>query len=192
MTIATRNGAIIVKDGKLAEDCACCGGWYCCPSSSCLRDQISSVTVSITAQDYFVRYPETRPGTTWATYRAEGVRGSAISGTYNISGGAGNVFQLLAPSPELIELTVVLSPSTPCCDPVMWQLNIGWWIHRSMFSNVITPEQLWATPGLVAYKASVLSGTLSGCASPVSASASGSFDLWMDDLSLASVSISIT
>jgi len=29
MTIATKNGAIIVKDGKLAENCGCCGDWYC-------------------------------------------------------------------------------------------------------------------------------------------------------------------
>jgi hypothetical protein len=28
MTLATKNGAIIVKDGKLAENCNCCG-WYC-------------------------------------------------------------------------------------------------------------------------------------------------------------------
>jgi len=31
MTLATKNNAIIVKDGKLAEDCGCCGGWYCYP-----------------------------------------------------------------------------------------------------------------------------------------------------------------
>jgi len=29
MPLATKNHAIILKDGKLAEDCACCGGWYC-------------------------------------------------------------------------------------------------------------------------------------------------------------------
>jgi hypothetical protein len=29
MPLATKNNAIIVKGGKLAEDCACCGGWYC-------------------------------------------------------------------------------------------------------------------------------------------------------------------
>jgi len=29
MTIATKNGAIIVKDGRLAETCGCCEGWYC-------------------------------------------------------------------------------------------------------------------------------------------------------------------
>lgn len=29
MTIATKNGALIVKDGKLAENCGCCGDWWC-------------------------------------------------------------------------------------------------------------------------------------------------------------------
>jgi hypothetical protein len=29
MPLATKNNALIVKDGKLAEDCGCCGGWYC-------------------------------------------------------------------------------------------------------------------------------------------------------------------
>jgi hypothetical protein len=29
MPLATKNNAIIIKDGKLAENCDCCGGWYC-------------------------------------------------------------------------------------------------------------------------------------------------------------------
>lgn len=29
MTLATKNGSLITKDGKLGTDCACCGGWYC-------------------------------------------------------------------------------------------------------------------------------------------------------------------
>jgi hypothetical protein len=29
MTLATKNGSLIVKDGKIAENCGCCGGWYC-------------------------------------------------------------------------------------------------------------------------------------------------------------------
>jgi hypothetical protein len=29
MPLATRNNALIVKDGKLAENCECCDGWYC-------------------------------------------------------------------------------------------------------------------------------------------------------------------
>jgi hypothetical protein len=31
MPLATKNGSIIVKDGRLAENCGCCGGWYCYP-----------------------------------------------------------------------------------------------------------------------------------------------------------------
>lgn len=27
--LATKNGSLIVKDGKLQTDCGCCGGWYC-------------------------------------------------------------------------------------------------------------------------------------------------------------------
>jgi hypothetical protein len=30
MPLATKNGSLIVKDGRLAEDCDCCGGeWFC-------------------------------------------------------------------------------------------------------------------------------------------------------------------
>jgi hypothetical protein len=29
MPLATKNNALIVKDGKVAENCNCCGGWYC-------------------------------------------------------------------------------------------------------------------------------------------------------------------
>jgi len=32
MTLATKNGSLIVKDGKVAENCGCCG-WYCVPGS---------------------------------------------------------------------------------------------------------------------------------------------------------------
>jgi hypothetical protein len=29
MPLATKNNAIILKDGRLAENCACCGDWVC-------------------------------------------------------------------------------------------------------------------------------------------------------------------
>lgn len=58
--IATKNGSIIVKDGSVAEDCNCCGGWYCydnpCdyqPEGStprrwiCGEDQIPPATLSV-------------------------------------------------------------------------------------------------------------------------------------------------
>jgi len=29
MPLATKSGSLIVKDGNIAENCGCCGGWYC-------------------------------------------------------------------------------------------------------------------------------------------------------------------
>jgi hypothetical protein len=29
MPLAIKNNALILKDGKIAESCNCCGGWYC-------------------------------------------------------------------------------------------------------------------------------------------------------------------
>lgn len=29
MPLATKNGSLIVTDGQIAENCDCCGGWYC-------------------------------------------------------------------------------------------------------------------------------------------------------------------
>jgi len=48
MTLATKNGSLIVKDGKLAEDCGCCGGWYCYPAfGSCCSGGPVSVVFSL-------------------------------------------------------------------------------------------------------------------------------------------------
>jgi hypothetical protein len=55
MTLALKNGAVIVKDGKLAEDCGCCGDWYCDldptmnPDIPCCSTQALSMTISCTA-----------------------------------------------------------------------------------------------------------------------------------------------
>ena len=43
-SIATKGGTVIVKDGKAAEGCGCCGGWYCW-SCDC---GLSSVSLTIT------------------------------------------------------------------------------------------------------------------------------------------------
>ena len=50
MTLATKNGSLIVKDGKIAENCDCCGGWYCCAGVSLCPDMLR-VSVSISASD---------------------------------------------------------------------------------------------------------------------------------------------
>jgi len=34
MTLATKNGSLIVKDGKVAENCNCCGDWWCYDGAS--------------------------------------------------------------------------------------------------------------------------------------------------------------
>jgi len=49
MPIATKNNAIIVKDGSIAENCGCCGGWYCW-SCDC---GLSSVSLTITGFQSF-------------------------------------------------------------------------------------------------------------------------------------------
>lgn len=52
MPLATKNNALIVKDGKVAENCGCCGGWYCCTpaiDSPCRVDEtVQSINVTVT------------------------------------------------------------------------------------------------------------------------------------------------
>jgi hypothetical protein len=51
MPLATKNNAIIVKDGKLAESCGCCGDWYCynnCADFLCVDAPTASVTLAAT------------------------------------------------------------------------------------------------------------------------------------------------
>jgi len=37
MTIATKNGSVILKSGSVAQNCGCCGGWYCYLPSQLVR-----------------------------------------------------------------------------------------------------------------------------------------------------------
>jgi hypothetical protein len=72
--IATKNNAIILKDGKLAENCGCCGGWYCCALlSEC--DARFSVAVQIAASDV-----------TGVFTRAAGQCGTFVGGDFYPSG----------------------------------------------------------------------------------------------------------
>ena len=47
MTLATKNGAVIVKDGKLAESCGCCGEWYCYGGCGCSDQRPSALSASL-------------------------------------------------------------------------------------------------------------------------------------------------
>jgi len=47
--LATKNGWLIVKDGKVAEDCNCCGGWYC--DNVCQEVFKHNLTVSVAIEN---------------------------------------------------------------------------------------------------------------------------------------------
>jgi len=121
--IATKNNAIILKDGKLAENCGCCGGWYCCYSEACPQDAIASVTASITAQDYLQWATGQYSGATWY-HTSLGVLGSAYNGTHPLAKqSSGNVWsKTFTATPHascLASITFTVTQST-------WQLVFRW------------------------------------------------------------------
>lgn len=90
MSIATKNGSVILKSGSVAENCGCCGDWYCynqcadfyCPPSS-------AVTVSLTAADFLLNFIDKfTPYSAWlAPYWIKNTRyfrGSEITGTHSL------------------------------------------------------------------------------------------------------------
>jgi hypothetical protein len=83
MPLATKNNAIIVKDGLLAENCGCCGGWYCCIDQNCLSTSISSVTATLSGTDRLrkLRYVSTTNPSISRWYTL-GVAGSSLSGAF--------------------------------------------------------------------------------------------------------------
>lgn len=52
MPLATKNNAIILKDGKLAENCGCCGGWYCYGECCCVIG--CTVTITFLGQTFLI------------------------------------------------------------------------------------------------------------------------------------------
>lgn len=87
MSIATKNGSVIVKDGSVGTDCGCCGGWYCCAEKACLAASVSSVVVDVSATDYLAQYEMVDnligPGTPYKS--SAGFLGSLIAGTRTLS-----------------------------------------------------------------------------------------------------------
>ena len=58
MPLATKNGAIIVKDGKLAENCNCCGG-LCATCANATKPLTLSCRVTFAINDGQVQFPLT-------------------------------------------------------------------------------------------------------------------------------------
>jgi hypothetical protein len=100
MTIATKNGAIIVKDGRLAENCGCCEDeWYCCEDRQCAMESVKSITLTIDSEDYlkWTLYPPALVNQLEAKY-TQAIPGSLYAGNWTLppTPHAG-VFQLTFP-----------------------------------------------------------------------------------------------
>lgn len=89
MTLATKNGSLIVKDGSLAENCGCCGGWYCCAEPACFSGRITGVSATLTVDDYLQqsRFDYTS-GFEGSTHFSSAIAGSAMSRQYTLTADA--------------------------------------------------------------------------------------------------------
>ncbi len=96
MTLATKNNAIIVKDGKLAADCGCCGDWYCdggnspcaCLSTQSASDSVAvlqrtSVVLSISSSNFLIHKSWQYNGNTW--YGSLSMQAAFLNGTHTFS-----------------------------------------------------------------------------------------------------------
>jgi hypothetical protein len=116
MTLATKNGSIIVKDGRLAENCACCGGWYCCADPACASDSIASVTATVTIPEYLRQtfFDQFSP---WPLkqYISRAVPGGTLSGTYSLSR-VGSTNQWTRPASGCRDLSIEFTVVPPVSD----------------------------------------------------------------------------
>lgn len=84
MSIATKNGSIIVKDGSVGTDCGCCGGWYCCPDEACAYEDIVSVTATVSIGELLLQTHQ-RPGACFLGHIYRSVAVNGISNTFTLS-----------------------------------------------------------------------------------------------------------
>jgi hypothetical protein len=97
MPLASKNNAIIVKDGKLAENCGCCGGWYCyledCPCSYAGKLP-SSLNAEVAFNLTGNMYNATILGSLGtysqsASFRITPAQAAAVNGSYKLDSQAG-------------------------------------------------------------------------------------------------------
>jgi hypothetical protein len=98
MPLATKGGSIIVKDGKLAENCGCCGGWNCyqdCNTTICgdcgytanMPSTLSAtLTLSLNDTVYVPRTGTAFGGLReWNCYKITPEDATSASGTFSLS-----------------------------------------------------------------------------------------------------------
>ena len=93
MPLATKNNALILKDGKLAENCGCCGGWYCdsasagCPcnySKSLPQTLRATLSFSLSSNMYGIALGNFF-GAFLSTWRTTPQEAAQINGTYTLN-----------------------------------------------------------------------------------------------------------
>lgn len=85
MPLATKNNAIIVTGGKVAENCNCCGGWTCY-EPACDRFACATVTVTVQSSQRLERI-------IWEQYAGQPCQGKSLPYRWSTSGlFPGNLF----------------------------------------------------------------------------------------------------
>jgi hypothetical protein len=116
MPLATKNNALIVKDGKVAENCNCCAGWYCYCENDCNTTPAcayclgscppyrapESFTATITASDYVNRvmgriYYNITGSAGAGVGLISYFKGSAIAGTHTLTRNSATVYSATLP-----------------------------------------------------------------------------------------------
>jgi hypothetical protein len=91
MPLATKNGSLIVKDGKVAENCNCCGGWYCysedcpCNYSKPMPNSLQAALSFSLASDMYGIALGNFLGAYLSTWRTTPQQASQINGTYTLT-----------------------------------------------------------------------------------------------------------
>jgi hypothetical protein len=131
MPLATKNNAIIVKDGSIAENCECCDGWYCdlvatpCCSPNALTLQINFVASPALASVRFGEEPVAGLRNSFPVTISRVVTLNKTSGQYTFTSGFNDfglgerVFEVAA--------EISLAPSATCeCQVQITSMWIGW------------------------------------------------------------------
>jgi hypothetical protein len=125
MSLATKNGSIIVKDGKLAENCGCCGEWYCYKCEDGFAyDCMNFGTISINGNSTF------QPRITLSTTSA------GVDGCFEVQ--SGSLFQRI--SSTMCELWSISPGFDDCAKQYQqWSILPAGTDPRFMISGVEVP-----------------------------------------------------
>lgn len=143
MTIATKNGSIIVKNGRVAENCGCCGEPSCANRISAVRMRISSaaqyqnseVAGGRPAQATAVSFPNTPEGELSAKQAKLAFFNQDRPGDFPFARWA-TYSQSVAPSGNPVTLQGVSSPAEAC--------NCNYSAYRQASVGSFTASEIWS------------------------------------------------